>query len=151
MAICSFPAYLMDNFIVVGSNRSFPSSPPDMMTGPDYHLCGQYPDTPPVGDRSMVVCSPYAVTARYVYIQVNSSNELTILELCEVWVYASKSPCISYILIFLKKICIMHYTSVFFRRGYFNTHLKLFMLHSRLKWRVIVYECSNLIFKLPRN
>ena len=103
MGICSFPANLMDNFIVVGSNRSFPSSPPDMMTGPAYHLCGQYPGTPPVGDKSMVVCSPYAVAARYVYIQVNSSNELIILELCEVWIYASKFPCISYILIFRKK------------------------------------------------
>ena len=91
-----FPLDLITAYYRVGSNLT-------ALLSLTYHLCGQYPGTPPVGDKSMVVCSPYAVAARYVYIQVNSSNGLIILELCEVWIYASKFPCISYILIFRKK------------------------------------------------
>ena len=83
-------ASFMDDFYVVGSNLSFPSSLPGPMRGNGYHLCGQYPGTPPVGQISRITCQPQPITARYVYIQCERPRNPRVLELCEVWVYASK-------------------------------------------------------------
>ena len=80
----------MDDFYVLGSNLSFPSSLSGPMGGSDYQLCGKYLGTPPVGQISRVTCQPQPITARYVYIQVNRSVAPANLELCEVWVYSSK-------------------------------------------------------------
>ena len=77
----------MNDFYVLGSNLSFPSSPPGPFVGSGYQLCGQYPGTPPVGGVSRVTCQPQPVTARFVYIQVDRSADPKVLELCEVWVY----------------------------------------------------------------
>ena len=81
---------IMDNFYVLGSNLSFPTSPHGAMTGSGYHLCGRYSGTPPVGALSRVTCQPQPITARFVYIQVDRSLSPAHLELCEVWVFASK-------------------------------------------------------------
>ena len=80
----------MDNFYVLGSNLSFPTSSPGDMTGNGYQLCGRYSGRPPAGELSRVTCQPHPITARFVYIQVDRSASGGILELCEVWVYASK-------------------------------------------------------------
>ena len=81
----------MKDLYVLGSNLSFPSSLPGPMGGSGNQLCGQYPGTPPVGQISRVTCQPQPITTRYVYIQVDRSANPTIMELCEVWVYGSKS------------------------------------------------------------
>ena len=80
----------MDDFYVLGSNLSFPSSLPGPMGGNGYQLCGMYQGTPPVGQISRVIFEPQPITARFVYIQVNKSASPAVLELCEVWVFASK-------------------------------------------------------------
>ena len=82
--------FTMENFYILGSNLSFPTSLPSGMTGNGYHLCGRYSGRPPAGALSKVTCQPLPVTARFVYIQVDRSASPTLLELCEVWVYAGK-------------------------------------------------------------
>ena len=83
-------ATLMDDFYVLGSNLSFPSSLPGLMGGSGYHMCGQYPGTPPVGQISRITCQPQPITAQYVYIQLDRSTNPDVIETCEVWVYGSK-------------------------------------------------------------
>ena len=85
------PVREMDNFYVFGSNRSFPSSHFGAIMDGAHQLCGQYPGTPPVGEISWVTCEPHPLTARYVFIQVDRQETPGVLELCEVWVYESKS------------------------------------------------------------
>ena len=80
----------MDNFYVLGSNLSFPTSPPGSMTGSGYQLCGRYSGRPPSGALSKVMCQPQPITARFVYIQTNGSAYPLHLAMCEVWVYGSK-------------------------------------------------------------
>ena len=92
----------MDNYYVVGSNLSFPTSHPGILNGAGYQMCGRYPVTPPVGQVSRVTCQPVPITARYVYMQVDRQTSPAALELCEVWVFGDKwvvsvrAPCISY-------------------------------------------------------
>ena len=83
-------ATLMDDFYVLGSNVSFPSSLPGPMAGNGYHMCGQYLGTPPVGQISRITCQPQPITAQYVYIKLDRSTNPGVLEMCEVWVYGSK-------------------------------------------------------------
>ena len=104
-----FPDYYMDNVYAVGSDKSFPSTLPGPLTGPDYQLCGQYPGTPPVGQTSVIICWPQPVTARYFYIQVDRLSDPRIIELCEVWIYASKFPFTSYITVRWKAIMKTYY------------------------------------------
>ena len=81
---------LMDDCYVLGGNLSFPSSLPGPMGGSGYHLCGQYPGTPPAGQISRITWQPQPVSAQYVYIQLDRSTSPSDLEMCEVWVYGSK-------------------------------------------------------------
>ena len=104
-----FPDFYMDNVYAMGSDKSFPTTLPGPLTGPDYQLCGQYPGTPPVGQTSVIICSPQPVTARYLYIQVDRLNDPRIIELCEVWIYASKFPYTSYMTVRWKAIMKMYY------------------------------------------
>ena len=83
-------ATLMNDFYVLGSNLSFPSSLPGPMGGSGYHLCGQYQGTPPVGQISRITCQPQPITAQYVYLQLDRSANPQEMEMCEVWVYGSK-------------------------------------------------------------
>ena len=80
----------MDNFYVVVSNQSFPSSHPGDMLEAGYQLCGRYPGTPPLGTVSRITCHPHPISTKYVYIQVDGRTSALNLELCEVWVYGSK-------------------------------------------------------------
>ena len=88
--LCHISAPNVENFYVLGSNLSLPTSSPGAMTGSGYHLCGRYSGIPPAGELSKVTCQPQPVTARFVYWQVDRSESPKPLELCEVWVYASK-------------------------------------------------------------
>ena len=97
VVIVCFQDFYMDNVYAVGSDNKFPSTLPGPLTGPDYQLCGQYPGTPPIGQTSVIICSPQPVTARYFYIQVDRLSDPRIIELCEVWIYTSKFPFIGYI------------------------------------------------------
>ena len=93
----------MDSFYVFGSNLSFPSPPLVTVLGAPHQLCGQYSGTLPVGQISRVTCEPHPIRARYVFIQIHRTVP-SVLELCEVWVYASKSILfIEYIFIFILK------------------------------------------------
>ena len=83
-------ATLMDDFYVFGSNLSFPSSLPGPMGGSGYHLCGQYPGTPPAGQISQITCQPQPITAQYVYLQLDRSANPKEMQMCEVWVYGGK-------------------------------------------------------------
>ena len=79
----------MDDFYVVGSNLSFPTTHPDILNGTGYQLCGQYPGTPPLGQVSRVTCQHGPITARYVYLQGVPETSRVSLELCEVWVFGN--------------------------------------------------------------
>ena len=58
--------------------------------GSGYHLCGQYPGTPPAGQISRITCQPQPITAQYVFIQPDRSVNPQEMEMCEVWAYGSK-------------------------------------------------------------
>ena len=80
----------MRDFYVVGSNLSFPLSPPGPMNGTMYELCGQYPGAPPDGALARITCQPQPMIAQYVYIQADLSPIEVAFDFCEVWVYGDK-------------------------------------------------------------
>ena len=80
----------MRDFYVVGSNLSFPLSPPGPMNGTMYELCGQYPGAPPDGSIARITCQPQPMIVEYVYIQADLSPGSVIFDFCEVWVYGDK-------------------------------------------------------------
>ena len=80
----------MRDFYVVGSNLSFPLSPPGPMNGTMYELCGQYPGAPPDGSLARITCQPQPMIAQYVYIQAALSPIEVAFNFCEVRVYGDK-------------------------------------------------------------
>ena len=142
MIFC-FPDFYMDNVYAVGSDKKFPSTLQGPLTGPDYQLCGQYPGTPPVGQTSVIICSPQPVTARYFYIQVDRLSDPRIIELCEVWIYTSKFQFTSYIAVWWKGIM------MFYLRLNCTDHLHLVQSHGKYCLRCrhqgkgIVPHCAN--------
>ena len=80
----------MRDFYIVGSNMSFPTSPPGAMNGTMYELCAQYPGTPPDGSLARITCQPQPMITQYVYVQADLSPGSGIFDFCEVSVYGNK-------------------------------------------------------------